>query len=53
MADDLPSELSAILSEPDTEAREFAWERFVAKHSRLLLGYVLKSCISAVSRVAP
>lgn len=37
MADDLPPELSAIICESDVDARERAWERFVAKHSRLLL----------------
>lgn len=37
MAGDLPPELSAVLREPDAEAREQAWERFIAKYSRLLL----------------
>lgn len=37
MADDLPPELSAILSAPNAESREHAWEQFVAIHSRLLL----------------
>lgn len=37
MADDLPSELSAILLAPDLESRENAWEQFVRVHSRLLL----------------
>jgi RNA polymerase sigma factor (sigma-70 family) len=33
----LPFELDAILRAPDSEARTAAWERLVARHSRLLL----------------
>lgn len=33
----LPFELDAILSAPDPAARDAAWERLVARHSRLLL----------------
>ena len=37
MMRDLPSELATLLAESDPARREFAWDRFVARYSKLLL----------------
>ena len=44
MAELFPPELSGLLDSPDASSKEEAWQRFVNRHSRLLLTTARETC---------